>query len=104
MISTKEDTTLPQLESEISTTPKQSTMTKIEVKKGRDTVDQKDTENLINYTPPFLERLTLPKPIVSLYFYLLGELKNLCIKIPLLYAIQDIAIYAKTIKELCGKK
>lgn len=34
----------------------------------------------------------------------MGELKNLSIKIPLLQAIQDIPIYAKTIKELCIKK
>lgn len=34
----------------------------------------------------------------------MGELKNLYIKIPLLQAIRDILIYAKTIKELCVKK
>lgn len=28
----------------------------------------------------------------------------MCIKIPLLQAIRDIPIYAKTIKELCGKR
>ena len=96
--------TLPQLESEILTTPKQLTMTEIEEKEGRDIVDQRDTKNLIISSPPFPERLTLPKPIVSLDFDLLGELKNLCIKIPIRQAIQDIPIYAKTIKELCGKK
>lgn len=37
-------------------------------------------------------------------FDILSELKNICIKIPLLQAIQDIPIYAKTIKELCIKK
>jgi hypothetical protein len=37
-------------------------------------------------------------------FNLVGELKNLYIKIPLLQALQDIPIYAKTIKELCGRK
>jgi hypothetical protein len=31
-------------------------------------------------------------------------MKNLCVKIPLLCDLQDISIYAKTIKELCGKK
>lgn len=34
----------------------------------------------------------------------MGELKNICTKIPLLQAIQDISIYARTIKELCAKK
>jgi len=43
-------------------------------------------------------------PIEHPDFDLLGELKNICIKIPLLQAIQDIPIYAKTIKELCIKK
>eukprot|EP00253_Pinus_taeda_P008877 PITA_08877 len=37
-------------------------------------------------------------------FDILGELQNLYIKIPFLQAIQDIPIYAKTIKELCIKK
>ena len=46
----------------------------------------------------------MPRPIEYPNFDLLGELKNLCIKIPLLQAIQDIPIYAKTIKELCAKK
>jgi hypothetical protein len=32
------------------------------------------------------------------------ELKNLCVKIPLLQAIQDIPIYAKKVRELCLKK
>jgi hypothetical protein len=32
------------------------------------------------------------------------ELKNVCVKIPLLQAIKDVPIYAKTIKELCIKK
>ena len=45
----------------------------------------------------------IPRPIEYLDFNLLGELKNICIKIPLLYAIQDIPIYSKTIKELCAK-
>eukprot|EP00253_Pinus_taeda_P031369 PITA_31369 len=55
-------------------------------------------------SPTFLERLTISKPIAHPDFDLLGELKNLCIKIPLLQAIQDIPIYAKTIKELCVRK
>lgn len=45
----------------------------------------------------------IPRPIEYPNFDLLGELKNICIKIPLLQAIQDITIYAKTIKELCIK-
>jgi len=44
------------------------------------------------------------RPIEHHDFDILGELKNLNIKTPLLQAIQDIQIYAKTIKELCIKK
>jgi hypothetical protein len=37
-------------------------------------------------------------------FDIVGELKNLYIKIPLLQALQDIPVYSKMIKELCGRK
>ena len=37
-------------------------------------------------------------------FNLLGELKNLYVKIPLLQALQDIPIYARTVRDLCTKK
>ena len=54
--------------------------------------------------PPFLERLTLEKPIVPPKFDIEGEFRNLCVKIPLLQAIRDIPILAKTIRDLCIKK
>jgi hypothetical protein len=34
----------------------------------------------------------------------LNELKNICVKIPLLQAIKDIPIYSKVVRELCIKK
>jgi hypothetical protein len=37
-------------------------------------------------------------------FDIVGELKNLYVNIPLLQTLQDIPIYEKTIKELCGRK
>ena len=55
-------------------------------------------------SPPFPERLVISRPIQPPDFDILGELQNLYIKIPFLQAIQDIPIYAKTIKELCIKK
>eukprot|EP00253_Pinus_taeda_P021239 PITA_21239 len=55
-------------------------------------------------SPPFSERLVMPRPVQYLDFDILGELQNMYIKIPFLQAIQDISIYAKTIKELCIKK
>jgi len=67
------------------------------------TIKQKSHEQTITSSPPFLKRLIIPHPIEYLDFDLLGELKNICVKIPLLQAIQDIPIYAKTIKELCTK-
>eukprot|EP00253_Pinus_taeda_P009894 PITA_09894 len=55
-------------------------------------------------SPPFPERLVIPRPVQYLDFDIPGELQNLYIKIPFLQAIQDIPISAKTIKELCIKK
>jgi hypothetical protein len=46
----------------------------------------------------------IEKLVVYPNFNIAGELKYLYVKIPLLQALQDIPIYAKTIKELCGRK
>ena len=53
--------------------------------------------------PPFLERSTQPLQPTPEETELLGELKNLCVKIPLLQAIKDVPIYNKLIKEKCFK-
>jgi hypothetical protein len=37
-------------------------------------------------------------------FNLLGELKNLYVKIPLLQALRDVPIYARTMRDICVKK
>jgi hypothetical protein len=55
-------------------------------------------------TPPFPERLALEKKITQSGYDLLDELKNVCIRIPLLQAMKDIPIYARTVRELCIKK
>jgi len=59
-------------------------------------------------TPPFPERLQIDKGVekqILLPDYdFLDELKNVCIKIPLLQAIKEIPILAKTIKELSLKR
>jgi len=75
-----------------------------QAKQSEKEVQQQNQQQVKTYSPPFPERLIIPRPLVQSNFDLLGELKNLCIKIPLLQAIQDIPIYAKTIKELCIKK
>ena len=53
--------------------------------------------------PPYPERLVIEKPIMP-ESDLEVQLRNLCVKIPLLQALKDIPILAKTIKELCLKK
>lgn len=57
-----------------------------------------------NQAPPYPEILALENPIVPFENNIETKLKNLCIKIPLLQAIQDIPIYAKTVRELRLKK
>ena len=54
--------------------------------------------------PPFQERFAIEKPVIHPKYDILNELKNVCVKIPLLQAIKDIPIYSKVIKELCIKK
>jgi hypothetical protein len=54
--------------------------------------------------PPYLDQLVIKKPTTQPEFDILNELKNICVKIPLLQAIKDITIYIKVVKELCIKK
>ena len=57
------------------------------------------------FEPPYPERLTLSKSSPQAEFDLLGELQNLFVKIPLLQAMKDVPIYAKTLRsEYCSKK
>ena len=46
----------------------------------------------------------LPKVVGQPQFNLLGELKTIYVKIPLLQALQDIPIYAITFWDLCTRK
>jgi hypothetical protein len=54
--------------------------------------------------PPFPERLLIEKLIIQSEFDIMIELRNVCVKIPLIQAIKYVPIYAKTIKELFIKK
>jgi hypothetical protein len=54
--------------------------------------------------PPYPERLNVKKAYTYEENELLGELKNLCVKIPLLQAIKYVPIYNKFIKEECIKR
>ena len=62
-----------------------------------DEEDKQESEP--NTTPPFPERITVttqPDPEEN---ELLGELKQLRVRIPLLQAIKDVLIYNKLVKE-----
>ena len=54
-------------------------------------------------TPSFPERLTGTTQPTLEETELLGQLKNLCVMIPLRQAIKDVPIYNKLIKEKCFK-
>eukprot|EP00253_Pinus_taeda_P020736 PITA_20736 len=72
-------------------------------RKQNDDIKNKQMQPL--HPPPFPERLVQAKLPMSIpQFYVLDELKNVYIKIPLLQAIKDILIYTKAIKELCLKR
>ena len=58
----------------------------------------------MNNDPPYPERLLIEKPVVHSQFDLENELRNVCIRIPLLEAIRDVPIYSKMVRELCLKK
>jgi hypothetical protein len=73
------------------------------MKQGGNTVKSQDLDKDATPSPPFPERLIIEKPTIYPNFDIVRELKNLYIKIPLLQALQYIPIYAKTIKELCGR-
>jgi len=59
-------------------------------------------------TPPFIERLKIDKGvekhIVFPDYDMTDELKNVCIKIPLLQNIKEIPIFGKKIRELSIKR
>eukprot|EP00253_Pinus_taeda_P022003 PITA_22003 len=66
-------------------------------------VEEEREESNLKVNPPFPERLAQPPQPTPEETKLLGELKNLCVKIPLLLAIKDVPVYNKLIKEKCFK-
>ena len=64
-------------------------------------VHEDKEENEPKEIPPFLERLSGTRQPTPEETELLGELKQLCVKIPLLQAIKDVPIYNNMIKEKC---
>eukprot|EP00253_Pinus_taeda_P022524 PITA_22524 len=68
------------------------------------TVESSSNKTTETTEPPFHERLALTKTLEPLAFNLLGELQNLYVKIPLLQALRDVPIYARTVRDICTKK
>ena len=66
-------------------------------------VEEEKEEINIKVNPPVPERLAQPLQPTPKKTELLGELKNMCVKIPLLQAIKYVPIYNKLIKEKCFK-
>ena len=77
--------------------------TKIPAKTQEETFIDTQPTQLIR-EPPYLEILILPKVVEQPQFNLLRELKNLYVKIPLLQALHDVPIYARTVWDLCTRK
>ena len=71
---------LSQYETSIGTSSTEST----KIDKNKETTDQQKPEELKIATPPFPEILNIPKSITNSEFDTLGELRILCVKIPLL--------------------
>jgi hypothetical protein len=68
-----------------------------------ETIDQhKLCEPIV--TPPYPKRIAIDKTPMQVKFNLLGELRNVCVKIPSFQAINDVPLYAKFVKELCLTK
>eukprot|EP00253_Pinus_taeda_P030302 PITA_30302 len=67
-------------------------------------IEKENEESDPKVNPPiFPERLIYPTQHTPKETKLLGELKNLFVRIPLLQAIKDVHIYNKLIKEKCFK-
>jgi hypothetical protein len=71
---------------------------KEEIKKNDSPEEVQPSSNIVAETiePPFPEQLTLTKTPEPPAFNILGELQNLYVKIPLLQALRDVPIYART--------
>jgi hypothetical protein len=73
--------------------------------KEKQNIPQKNSDEKELLTePPYPERLNIEKAPAQPEFDLLGELRNVCVKIPLFQDIKDVPIYAKAVRELCLKK
>ena len=59
------------------------------IPKNQEPKISKNEPSQITKAPPYPERLVIHKPTTWPEFDILSELKNICVKIPLLQAIKD---------------
>jgi hypothetical protein len=105
IISHEENNVFQEQESEKQPAITPSTMAITEeIEQGGNIIESQDPDKDETPSPSFPKIFMIEKPTIYPNFDIVGELKNLYIKIPLLQALQDIPIYAKMIKELCGRK
>eukprot|EP00253_Pinus_taeda_P010407 PITA_10407 len=69
-----------------------------------ETVESSSNKTAQIAEPPFPECPAITKTFEPPAFNLLGELQNLYVKIPLLQALRDVPIYARTVRDICIKK
>jgi len=90
-------------EEEIKTSNKIAESPKPSSNKTAKTIKPSSTTTAETAEPPFPERLAITRTPEPPAFNLLGELQNLYVKIPLLQALRDVPIYARTIRDICIK-
>jgi len=67
-------------------------------------LEEENEENVPKPNPPHFPQILIhPNQHTLEEIEHLGELKNLCVKIPLFQTIEDVPIYNKVIKEKCFK-
>jgi hypothetical protein len=62
------------------------------IPKHKESESQHNTQTQVPQMPPFPERLLIEKLIVQSEFDIMNELRNVCVKIPLLQAIKDVPV------------
>jgi len=89
---------------DITDSDKEETRKENSSNNNAETVESSSNKTTETTEPPFPERLALTKTLEPPAFNLLGELQNLYVKIPLLQALRDVPIYARTVRDICIKK
>eukprot|EP00253_Pinus_taeda_P004863 PITA_04863 len=89
---------------DITDSDKEETRKEKSSNNNAETVESSSNKTAQIAEPPFPKCLALTKTLEPPSFNLLGELQNLYVKIPLLQALRDVPIYARTVRDICIKK